>query len=262
MVKSIALGLARYGIATWLDEAEMAPGDSLIERLSTAIEKARWFCVFLTQNSVDKPWVKFELAQAMEREITSEKTFVIPVVLFNCEIPPFLRHKIYIDLQNWDHYSTALEKLATRILGDITQIPPDFIMEGIGDPDLKEDSLFHYPAAQAAIELKLRFERWASRRLATLRNAAGLTLKQTINYCESAPHIILSPAINANGEIYYGARWRVTEKYNSDDQEYQKALRRYLRFLQMHPGSEYSLDVLDYLLSFYGHLDVRNSDRR
>ncbi len=251
MVKSIALGLARYGITTWLDEAEMAPGDSLIDRISTAIEKARWFCVFLTQNSVDKPWVKFELAQAMEREISTEKTFVVPVVLFDCKIPVFLRHKIYIDLRNWDHYATALEKLAARILGDIRQLPPDFDLDGLDDPDLTEDTLLSFPASQAAIELRLRFEKWRSRRLSTLRNAGGLTLKQVINYCESAPHIMLSPAVNAHGEIYYGTRWRVTDKYNSDDGEYQKALRRYLKFLQRHPGNEYPADVIEYLFSFY-----------
>jgi hypothetical protein len=250
MVKSIALGLERYNITTWFDEAEMRPGDNLIEKISLAIDQAKWFCVFLTSNSVQKPWVKFELSQAMEREIREEKIFVIPVLLFDCELPPYLKKKLYIDLRDWDSYGIALEKLAITIKGDITEIPRNFLFDKLDKQDIEDEYLLSLPKAQASIEFKLRYERWASRRLSTLRNYSGLTIKQLIHYCEKSPHIILSPVFNERGEIFYGLRWRVMMNYKSEE-EYNGNLRRFLMILQSTPVKTYPKDVISYLLSFY-----------
>jgi hypothetical protein len=249
MVRSIALGLERYDITTWFDEAEMRPGDNLIEKISTAIDMAKWFCVFLTSNSVKKSWVRFELGQAMEREIRKNKTFVIPVLLYDCEPPPFLRNKHYIDLRDWDRYGHSLEKLAIAIKGDITEIPKDFVLGNLDDPNVDVNYLLTLPPAQAAIELKLRYDNFTSRKLSTLRDHSGLTMKQVIHYCETSPHIILNPEFNARGEIFYALKWKVLR--NKSKARYKRNLDMYLQMLTSTPTVAYPKDVISYLLSFY-----------
>ena len=186
MVRSIALGLERYGISTWIDEAEMRAGDILVEKISNAIEVSDSFCVFLTVNSITKNWVKFELSQAMEREISEGASFVIPVLLHECKVPAFLRPKMYIDLRNWDSYSLALEKLAIAIKHDIKEVPSGFNLEIVSNKNIDDNLLYSLPPEQASLEFRLRYDKWSARRIGTLRNYSGITLKQVITYCESS----------------------------------------------------------------------------
>lgn len=251
MVRSIALGLERYGISTWIDEAEMKAGDVLFEKISSAINLARKFCVFITENSRDKNWVRYELQQAMQKEIDQSEPFIIPVVLHECEVPTFLRPKLYVDLRNWDRYSMTLEKLAVAVLGDLTDVPSTFSIEDLDDANLSDSDLFALPPEQQALELRLRYDRWHSRRICSLRNYSGLTLKQVISYCERCPHVVLSPKFNAMGEIFYGVRWRVLEDFDSE-RHYQECVARYITMMSVGGvRHRYPMDVVRHFLSFH-----------
>ncbi len=251
MIRSVALGLERYGISIWFDEAEMRAGDILVEKVSTAISLANKFCVFLTSNSVQKNWVKFELNQAMQREISENTPFVIPVRLHECKLPHFLLPKMYIDLRNWDSYSLALEKLATAIKRDINDLPKRFNFKNLDNKNIDDQVIYSLPAEQAAIEFRLRYDNWTSRRIGTLRNYSGLTIKQVITYCEMAPYIILSPKFNSLGEIFYGVKWRVMgDQINV--MEYNNNVNRFLMMMRsMIIKHKYSKDILGHFFSFY-----------
>lgn len=251
MVRSVALGLERYNISTWLDEAEMHPGDCLVDKISGAIEAAERFCAFLSPNSIDKKWVKFELHQAMQEQVETGRSFIVPVLLLDCAVPYFLKPYFYVDLRNWDSYGFALESLAVAILGEITEVPDDFVMSNLPH-DLPEDKIMSLPSAQAAIELKLRYDKWASRRIGTLRNLSSLTLKQVITYCERQPHIVANPVVSDRGDILYGVRWRVMEQYD-DEQHYQQCVRRYLLMMTRIPIDTCKKDVIEYFLTFYSN---------
>jgi hypothetical protein len=174
-----------------------------------------------------KPWVKHELQQALIREFES-KDFIIPILLFQCAIPAFIKSKIYVDLRNWDSYGFSLESLAQAILGDIIDLPSNFIINGwVNDENLEEERLLSLPPSQVAIELKFRFDKWCSRRIGTLRNLSSLTLKQIINYCEVQNHIILNPSFSDRGDILYGVKWRVMENFDNLT-HYNDCLRRYI----------------------------------
>jgi hypothetical protein len=46
MVRSVALGLERYDIKCWIDEAEMRPGDNLFNKIEDGIKMSDKFCIF------------------------------------------------------------------------------------------------------------------------------------------------------------------------------------------------------------------------
>jgi hypothetical protein len=113
--KSLSSSLTEVGISNWFDENEMLPGDSLVERLQIAIEKANHFIIILSQESVQSKWVQIELAAAIHLEIETRVKRIIPVVIDECKIPLFVRDYIYADFKNPETYGFGLSKLVQAI---------------------------------------------------------------------------------------------------------------------------------------------------
>jgi hypothetical protein len=53
-------------IDSWLDEDELLPGDSLIEKLDSALKDSTHLMIVLSPNSVKSDWVKFELENGVD----------------------------------------------------------------------------------------------------------------------------------------------------------------------------------------------------
>ena len=71
----------KHGVDAWLDEWEIRPGDSLVQRIfPDAIGEADALIVVVSDASVDSPWVREELDAATLRKI-SDGTLLIPVIL-------------------------------------------------------------------------------------------------------------------------------------------------------------------------------------
>jgi len=66
--------LQAHGIRTWLDEAEMHVGDSLILKIETAIREFTYLGVILSPASVSSEWVRKEVNIAMTEEIQGRRT--------------------------------------------------------------------------------------------------------------------------------------------------------------------------------------------
>lgn len=248
VARSFALGLAQFGVTTWLDEAEMRPGDRLVDKLAAGIHNSRWFIILLTNNSVNKRWVQFELSQAIDREVRDEETVVVPVVLSDCEVPAYLRNKIYVDLRDFGNYEHGIQQLANTIKGDILDPPSSFVYTGI--ESMTDEELLTLPRSQAILEHSLRAHRWSARRLRTLSHSSGLLPKQVITYCERMPHIVVSPFLDGQGNIYYGRRDRIVTAFSSEE-VYISELHRLLRALRAIPSQVHPLDVMLYFFSFH-----------
>ena len=224
-----------------------------MDKLSMAVDKSRYLVALLTPNSINKPWVRFELSQAMDREVRDDQTSVIAMLLHECNIPPFLRNKIYIDLRDWGNFEKEMQRLAVVVKGDIVDLPSSFRFDGLDSDHFTEDQLFSLPLSQAIIERYLRAEGFRSRTVRSLSRYSGLTPKQVISYCERSPHIILSPIVSHQGEIHYGLKTRIMKRYSSIDR-YRRDVEQFLRFLQITPSLHYRLDVMRHFTSFYeGH---------
>ena len=87
------------GISLWVDALEMRPGDKLFRRISQGIESSKFIAVMLTPTSVTSKWVEEEVRQALSNEFYDDEIHVIPCMLEECEVPRYLRDRIYCDFR-------------------------------------------------------------------------------------------------------------------------------------------------------------------
>jgi len=113
--RKLAEKLTGYGVKIWIDEAEIRVGDSLLEKIASAIQQADFIAVILSHDSVRSKWVQQELAIAMEKEIGGKRIVVLPILIEPCEIPPFLKHKVFADFTNQQDFDTPLFRILHAI---------------------------------------------------------------------------------------------------------------------------------------------------
>lgn len=99
----------------WIDEAEIEIGDKLIDKIEEGMKLSRYIAVVLSTKSINAPWVKKELDVAMNREITRGEVVVLPLLYEQCELPEFLKGKLYADFTNPEDYDQVLAKLLRRL---------------------------------------------------------------------------------------------------------------------------------------------------
>lgn len=97
--ESLAKILVQAKQNVWIDKWELNAGDSLIERIESALGGADAILVLLSKNSIQSEWCKKELRSGLIRELEEKSVLVIPIVLDDCEIPLFLREKLWIDFR-------------------------------------------------------------------------------------------------------------------------------------------------------------------
>lgn len=107
----LAGDLARNGVRVWIDEAEIKVGDSLIQKIESGIEETDFVGVLLSRKSVESEWVKKELRVAMNEEIRGKRVKVLPLLLEDCNIPLFVREKLYADFRREEKYYESLGKV-------------------------------------------------------------------------------------------------------------------------------------------------------
>ena len=114
-VRELAKRLTDDGVTVWLDEAELNIGDSLIERISSAIEQMKFVAAVISPNSIGSAWVQKELSLAMSKEVKGRRVTVLPLLIANCELPASLRDKLYGDFTSPDNYQSEYNKLLRAI---------------------------------------------------------------------------------------------------------------------------------------------------
>lgn len=83
-------------VSGWLDEADVASGDSIASVVRKALEEASAVVVLLSPRALDSQWVQFEIgaAEALGKRI-------IPVIIagenLEQELPPILRERQCLD---------------------------------------------------------------------------------------------------------------------------------------------------------------------
>ncbi len=105
-----------FGVRPWIDEAELFIGDSLIEKISQAIDQVDYLAAILSPRSVGSSWVRQELEQAMTNQLDIGTVRVLPLLLEKCDLPGFLRGKLYADFTDPLAYDDSLARLL-RTLG-------------------------------------------------------------------------------------------------------------------------------------------------
>ena len=103
--------LEACGIRCWLDEAEIAWGESLISKIQEGIARARFVLVILSPTFLQKPWPNKELRSALTLEVEGERSLVLPLLVGDSQSLlaslPFLKEKRYL---TWDGEPAVVER--------------------------------------------------------------------------------------------------------------------------------------------------------
>jgi len=99
IAKVITKRLLLAGHEVWVDKLEIHPGDSLIEKISEGLTDSSYLLVLLSKKSVSSNWVNRELEIAISRQLKDKSIKVIPCLIEDCEIPPFLQPILFADFR-------------------------------------------------------------------------------------------------------------------------------------------------------------------
>jgi hypothetical protein len=98
LARALAEALRRRGLRVWIDQGELKVGDSLIERIATAIADIDFFLTLVSESSRNSNWCRKELALAVTGELGREGVKVLPVRVDRVEMPAALADVFYLDL--------------------------------------------------------------------------------------------------------------------------------------------------------------------
>lgn len=118
-VAKLASDLLKQRIRVWWDEWEIKVGDSLLQKIQEGISTSSYLGVVLSPNSVNSAWVQEELNTALVRQLKEKRVVVLPILLQDCQIPPFLMDKFYADFRT--DYESGLANLVRSLEPPNTQ---------------------------------------------------------------------------------------------------------------------------------------------
>lgn len=98
-VDKLAIQLVAERHHVWMDRWELSLGDSLSQKVQTALTGADAILVIVSKHSIQSEWFKRELSAGLVRELEERKTLVMPCIIDDCEVPLFLRDKLYADFK-------------------------------------------------------------------------------------------------------------------------------------------------------------------
>lgn len=98
-VNLLAAHMVKKNASVWVDTWELNVGDSIIQRVQEALTESDALLVVMSKASVASEWCKKELNSGLIRELDEKRVVVLPVLLEDCDIPLFLREKMYADLR-------------------------------------------------------------------------------------------------------------------------------------------------------------------
>lgn len=152
-VRTLARDISRHGGAAWVDEAEMQVGDSLVRKISEGIESTEFLGVVLSPASVGSEWVQREVEAALNNEINGRRVKVLPLLKRKCDIPAFLKGKIYADFSRSSGYQDALRRVVTAMGLDpeaIRRVPGKRMIQV---RDLRKKIAEHFHPRKVEVEL-------------------------------------------------------------------------------------------------------------
>jgi hypothetical protein len=135
-VNEFATKLRASGIDAWLDNWEMLPGDSLVDKVfEEGLKNAEAVIIILSKFSIEKPWVREELNASIVKRI-SHGTKIIPIVLDDSIVPESLMSTVWESIKDVKSYDASLKRIVSSIFG-VTDKP------AIGAPPVHEKSIYN-----------------------------------------------------------------------------------------------------------------------
>ena len=108
-VDRLVVDLRRHSIAVWYDKFDLNIGDSVPGSLNQALADAKYFAIVLSKAAVASSWVREELNAALMKQVAFGGTFILPLLIEDCDVPPLLAHRRHADFRR--DYDGALSEL-------------------------------------------------------------------------------------------------------------------------------------------------------
>src|SRR5450631_4681306 len=102
VARVIAKRLESEGVRVWIDEGQLRIGDSLIDRISQALDDVQFVIAIVSRTAVQSQWCKKELSLAMTGGLRLAGVRVLPLRLGDTEMPPALRDSLYAQVDPAD----------------------------------------------------------------------------------------------------------------------------------------------------------------
>ena len=171
-VDQLCRNLISEKIHLWMDRWELKPGDSLIDSVQIALEHAGAILVVLSKSYVESTWCKKEMNAGLIRELEKKGNIIIPIVIENCNIPIFLREKMYADFRkDWDE--------AYRILAEALAKYTNLDQGHFDNPEFKVDySSEHISSGGEIIGLRYQFVEHAENRPFSVLSILHITFNE------------------------------------------------------------------------------------
>jgi tetratricopeptide (TPR) repeat protein len=107
-------GLSMNGFQVWIDEHELRIGDSLLERIASAVADIDYFIALVSPSSANSKWCQKELALAANGALNRQGQRLLPLRVDEAEMPPSLRDQLYLDVSRGD-IDAAIRRIAKDI---------------------------------------------------------------------------------------------------------------------------------------------------
>lgn len=101
----------------FLDKSAIKPGDSFVDRINEGLSKARYYLLLLSPASIKAEWPTAERDAALLSDPSGRGGRVVPVLVRDCEIPPLLAIRHWIDARDKRRFDAGMVSLASKITG-------------------------------------------------------------------------------------------------------------------------------------------------
>ncbi|MFL3663674.1 MAG: toll/interleukin-1 receptor domain-containing protein [Flavobacteriales bacterium] len=104
-------------LLTWLDEAEIKPGQSITKLVNEGLENSRFFAIVMTPEYFESNsgWTDAEWHSALYSDPDNRQGKIIPILAADCPyLPPLLKHLRYVDLRE-KNYEQGLKELIASL---------------------------------------------------------------------------------------------------------------------------------------------------
>ena len=108
-VDKLVADLGAQSIPVWYDKLDLRVGESVPGAINAGLSEVKYFAIVLSKASVASSWVREELNAALMKQVAKGGTFILPLLLEDCEIPPLLAHRRFADFRK--DYPAALAEL-------------------------------------------------------------------------------------------------------------------------------------------------------
>jgi len=110
----LAGALRERGIEIWTDEFSLKVGDNILEKIQAGLHSSDSIIPLLSKNYVASKRAMRELSFVSTKAVTEKSIRIIPVLLEDCDVPVFLRDRLYADFRH--EFDRPFEMLLASLL--------------------------------------------------------------------------------------------------------------------------------------------------